>query len=141
MHISHLEKYFLILDAIEQNLCEYSDLKSSLLQMIKIVRDLSEKQSEIKKESKSKITNSKELKKQNLLDLSEFGRKGDILSNLINLEKSKVFSSENVYDFKSISKAAVNYIEQQMMETQDDKSDDIANISNVAQNNNENSEQ
>ncbi len=103
---------------MEQNHCEYSDLKSNLKQMMIVVRDLTDKHSHLaEKIKRRKRRGPYNYKKTTRVDLSKFIKQGDILSNLMDFEKRNIFSTEEVYDFISMRKAAVDFMNDNVLES------------------------
>ena len=110
LNLVDLENYYLILDCIEKNTSEYLCIKNKL---DKLVANFENKEAKLKKEDKlSKSFSSDESLNGDYgtetesnydFDLEDFAFNGDILSNLMNLEKKNMFSSKKLYDFKSIS--------------------------------------
>ncbi|RNA40907.1 cation channel sperm-associated 4 [Brachionus plicatilis] len=114
LSLERLEKYFLILDCLEENLNEYSKIYHDLDKIINVVEDLNtnfDLENEVlnfDKQDYEEQVDDFSSRKSDDVDWENFANNGDILSNLMDLEKKNLFSSEKFYDFKSMAKASMN---------------------------------
>lgn len=116
LSLEKLEKYFFILDCLEENLNEYSKMYNDLEKIVNVVEELNSNfdiENEVFKNDKKTFDedeNDFSSGKSEDVDWENFANDGDILSNLIDLEKKNLFSSEKFYDFKSMAKASMNKV-------------------------------
>lgn len=79
LNMQNLEKYFIILAALEENLAEYLDIKNDILQMFNVVKNLNEVDIPVEEEPQEEVID---------VGLREgVSKTGDILSNLMELEE------------------------------------------------------
>lgn len=116
LSLERLEKYFLILDCLEENSNEYFKIFYDLDKIISVVDELNShfdlENDVLKYEKPSYEEHFDDLSshKSEEIDWENFANDGDILSNLMDLEKKNLFSSEKFYDFKSMAKASMNKV-------------------------------
>ena len=106
-YLVELQKYCLVLDCIETNTNEYLGQKKRFDKLIENVeKQKPYKESEDESDSLKDCLHvdfETESDKSADLDWEDVTTNGDILSNLMNLEKMNMFSSKKLYDFKSIN--------------------------------------
>ena len=116
LSVIDLEKYYFILNCMETNSNEYLTIKKRLDKLIKSIEHQLDEQTRDRDNNVENCSSDECLtwdydteEQQNVenseVDWQEFTNNGDILSNLMNLEKKNIFSSKKLYDFKSISVA------------------------------------
>ncbi|CAF0921016.1 unnamed protein product [Brachionus calyciflorus] len=114
LSIEKLEKHCFLLNSLNENYSEYGKLLEDLEKILIVVEDLNDnfnvesKVTDFEDDEENDKSESDEYtsKKSEDVDWENFGNEGDIVSNLIDLEKKNLFSSEKNYDFKSIGKAS-----------------------------------